>query len=317
MSKKIIAVAVASIVAAPAAYGDISAYGRIHNSIVFQENDDVDVQNRGSRFGFRGSSDLGNGMEAFGRYEFSTPADTNGKGVAETRLAYVGVSGSFGSVSLGQQWSAYYQNFGTHASPNIHIGPGQALGPPRTGNTLQYSNSLGPISMKLDARIDDEGDDATKGWQENGNGFGIGATLSAMDNVTLFGAFDSSETDEEEEIGLGARVSFGILSLTLAHEQQDVDKDGMMHDEENSNTILSLDASLTDHVSMRLAGGQSDYDRYGNNNDEEVTTTNVSATYNFGGGFRVWAQLTNKETDKAVGTDSDADTFAVGMRLDF
>ena len=79
------------------------------------------------------------------------------------RLAYVGLSGPFGSVSLGQQWSAYYLNVGTHASAKVYSGPGQKLGPFRTGNTLKYSKRLGRISLTADARVDDEMDGGAPG----------------------------------------------------------------------------------------------------------------------------------------------------------
>jgi len=82
MSKKLIAVAVASVVAAPAAYADITAYGRIQNAIVFTDdgtNEKQNVNTVGSRFGFKGSGDIGNGMKAFARYEFSTITDNDAR----------------------------------------------------------------------------------------------------------------------------------------------------------------------------------------------------------------------------------------------
>ena len=82
MNKKLIAVAVAGVVAAPAAYADISAYGRINNRIVIADNDDINMETSGSRFGFKGSGDLGNGMSAFARYEFGTTTDHGGKSEA-------------------------------------------------------------------------------------------------------------------------------------------------------------------------------------------------------------------------------------------
>ena len=98
MNKKLIAVAVAGVVAAPAAYADISAYGRINNGIQITEDaagdNTTDMETFGSRFGFKGSGDIGNGMEAFARYEFSTNTDTAGGGSGiGRRLAYVGLSG--------------------------------------------------------------------------------------------------------------------------------------------------------------------------------------------------------------------------------
>ncbi|MXY64924.1 MAG: porin, partial [Gammaproteobacteria bacterium] len=209
MNRKLIAVAVAGVVAAPVAYADISAYGRINNRIVIADNDDTNMETSGSRFGFKGSSDLGNGMSAFARYEFGTTTDNASAGMTaeaddhkhggvnksglNRRLAFVGMSGSFGSVSLGQQWSAYFQHLGTHASLNIINGPGQ-IGPFRTGNTVKYAHSFGPVSMALDARVDDAGDGG-------GNGVGGGVTLNPINNVTIAGAFDSIDDSNKDVMG--------------------------------------------------------------------------------------------------------------------
>lgn len=304
MNKKLIAVAVAGIVAAPAAYADISAYGRINNSIQIDDNDDVNMNDNGSRFGFKGSGDMGNGMSAFGRYEFQIDTDTNKKGdtIKNTRLAFVGLSGPFGSISLGQQWSAYFQNFGTHASLNIIKGPGQMsnsvrswLG--RTGNTIQYANNLGPVSLKLDARVDDADDGG-------GNGFGGGVTINPMDNFTLAGAFDSDDTNDSDVMGIAARAGFGGITVTVAHEQAE------SGDDEADNTLLWVGAGVTDSLSLSVGyGTESVTTSAGETETDQLALIGV---LNMGGGLKVWGQFHNKDTGAA-----DEDTVALGVRIDF
>ena len=306
MNKKLIAVAVAGVVAAPAAYADITAYGRIQNAIVMSDdgtNETQDVNAVGSRFGFKGSGDIGNGMTAFARYEWQNHTDTNKGGPFRNRLSFVGLSGPFGSVSLGQQWSAYYQNVGTYASPNINSGPGQQLGPFRTGNTLQYANSLGPISLKVDARIDDSDDD-----DGNGNGFGIGGTLSAMENVTLSGAYDSNEKSGDDTIGVAATAGFGGLHFVLQHEQQENDDT----DTESTNTVVGLSAGVTDQLTLSVAFGQTETET-GGVTTADTDRMNAYATYRIGGGLRTWVEFAN--TDEGSGNDTDV--VAIGLRMDF
>ncbi len=321
MNKKLIAVAVAGIVAAPAANADeptleervaaleappsISAYGRIQNKIVISDDGSTDSQNittGGSRFGFKGSGDIGNGMNAFARYEFGTNTDNasgdNASGITR-RLAFVGMSGPFGSVSIGQQWSAYYQGVGTHASPNISSGPGQQLGPFRNGNTIQYSNSFGPISMVLDARVDDADDGG-------GNGFGLGATLRPMDNFLISGGFDSNDTDNTDTMGVSAVAGFGILNFTVSHEQQD---EGMM---EHNNTLLAVGASVTNQLYLSAAVSETEKEM-ADGMMEQTDRANISAAYRIGGGLRTWIEFAN--TDKGGGSESDE--VAIGLRMDF
>lgn len=298
MNKKLIAVAVAGIVAAPAAYADISAYGRINNRIVVADNDDVDMETSGSRFGFKGSGDLGNGMSAFARYEFGTTTDEAGSGSGlSRRLSFVGISGPFGSVSLGQQWSAYFQNLGTHASLNIIKGPGQ-IGPFRTGNTIQYANSLGPVSLKLDARVDDNG-------ESNGNGFGGGVTITPMDNFTLAGAYDSNDTSGTDTGGVAAIASFGGVTVTVAHEQSETGDDS-----ETNNTLLWLGAGVTDQLSLTVGYGTSETEDA--NGTSETDQLALIGVLNMGGGLKLWGQFHNEDKGS-----SDADTIALGVRLDF
>lgn len=301
MNKKLIAVAVAGIVAAPAAYADISAYGRINNRIVIADNDDVNMETSGSRFGFKGSGDLGNGMSAFARYEFSTKTDAAGGNIGN-RLSFVGLSGPFGSISLGQQWSAYFQNFGTHASLNIINGPGQMsnsvrswLG--RTGNTIKYANSFGPVSLKLDARVDDAGDGG-------GNGFGGGVTITPMDNFTLAGAFDSDDTNDSDVMGVAAIAGFGGITVTVAHEQAE------SGDDEADNTLLWLGAGVTDNLSLTVGYGTQSVTESGT--ETETDQLALIGVLNMGGGLKLWGQFHNTDDGS-----SDADTVALGVRLDF
>ncbi len=303
MNKKLIAVAVAGIVAAPAAYADISAYGRINNRIVIADNDDVNMQTSGSRFGFKGSGDLGNGMSAFARYEFATTTDhaKSGAGLGN-RLSFVGLSGPFGSISLGQQWSAYFQNFGTHASLNIINGPGQMsnsvrswLG--RTGNTIKYANSFGPVSLKLDARVDDDGDGG-------GNGFGGGVTINPMDNFTIAGAFDSDDTNDSDVMGVAAIAGFGGITVTVAHEQAESGAD------EADNTLLWVGAGVTDNLSLTVGFGTQSVSAGGS--ESETDQLALIGVLNMGGGLKLWGQFHN--TDDGT---TDEDTLALGVRLDF
>ena len=63
-----------------------------------------------SRFGFKGSEDLGGGLAANFVLEQGFSADTGAQGTAGqmfSRQAYVGLSGGFGEIKLGKPWTAY------------------------------------------------------------------------------------------------------------------------------------------------------------------------------------------------------------------
>ena len=311
MNKKLIAVAVAGVVAAPAAYADISMYGRLNNGIQFTENaagdNTQDMGGFGSRFGIKGAGDIGNGMSAFAHYEFSTTTDKAGSGSGiGRRLSYVGLSGPFGSVSLGQQWSAYWKAIGTNGSLNYWNGPhllnaNGIRSPRREGNTIQYANSFGPASLLLDARVDDGGDGS-----HNGNGFGGSLTITPMDNVLLAAGVDSDDSTGVDVVGFVGNVKFGGLSLTLGHEQGETEANA-----ESNNTLLFLGTSLG---GVNLTVGYARVDNTAADGTEtDDSNFMIGGHYMIGGGLRVWGEFVQTESAGVEG----ADTFLLGVRMDF
>jgi predicted porin len=124
MKKSLIALAVMAASGAALAQSSVQVFGTV-DAWVGSERSQVDTGNglqgvrqtllgsggiSGSRFGFKGTEDLGGGLKANFLLEQGFDVDT-GK-AAETgkqfnRQAYVGFSGGFGEVKLGKIWTAY------------------------------------------------------------------------------------------------------------------------------------------------------------------------------------------------------------------
>ena len=310
MNKKLIAVAVASIVAAPAAYADeptledrvaaleapnVTVYGRIHNRIS-NSNSNTDLQTSGSRFGIKVSSDIGNGMTALGQYEWGTDTDDGADGPS-TRIGYVGLSGGFGKVTVGHQWATYYKTIGGHMSPTWYIGLRPIGIQARTANSILYTNSLGPVTLLADVRSDDSQDGI-------GNGGAIGFSASPMEGLTLGAAHDSTE-DGDDITGVMASTSFGAIGVTLAHEQVD---DGMGENDESTSVHMSLSAS----DSLSLLVGYGTIDR--GNSTMSPNTFMAGAYYALGGGLHLQAEYGSLDEDD--GSDRTSRTV-LGLRLEF
>jgi len=160
MQKKLIALAVASLVSAPVfAQSQVSVYGVIDQAI--------DSGNYGGtigsvsrltgsgytteRLGFKGSEDMGNGMKANFILELGQRTDTgmldNAAGQLFQRASTVGLSGSWGAVNFGRQYTPV---FSIQAANDIFrvagIGSAYALtntGVTRANNSVRYdSNSM-------------------------------------------------------------------------------------------------------------------------------------------------------------------------------
>ena len=104
MKKNIVALAVAAAISAPVAMaGAPTVYGKLNMAI----QTDADTATGGttvdsvaSRFGVKGSEDLGNGLKAVYKVEFGMHIDGDDNGLS-ARNQYVGLKGGFGTVLMG------------------------------------------------------------------------------------------------------------------------------------------------------------------------------------------------------------------------
>ncbi len=214
MKKSLLALAVASVVAAPmvAIADGPTVYGSLRAQLV-SAGGDLDIGDGVSRWGVKGSHDLGNGLSAIYKYEMKIAADT-ATGPEGGRLSYVGLSGGFGAVVLGQQWTPYYNSVA--ASSDVFAGNGLAYSPTtfRAGNALAYALPGGmPVSGAIALVID--GDSAEEDDVDAVNaGFSIGAGP-----VTIGLGIHSPAADGAEDItGVSIGGKFGGFGVTLLAE---------------------------------------------------------------------------------------------------
>ena len=222
MKKTIIATAVSVALGVPVAVqAEVTVYGFVHNMIHVSSEDGgpstTDMSTRGSRFGFQASSELGNGLTASLHQQFGVPTDQKDSGF-NTRIGTVGVSGGFGSINVGRQWSTLYNTVGVYMDPTSTLAIGGYGGHYITSNTIQYTNSLGPVSVSLDARVDDAADGS-------GNGSAIGVSVAAHSNVTLAAAMDTIDgadgANDTEKTGMAVQVRMGNYYGSYATHDKD------------------------------------------------------------------------------------------------
>ncbi len=107
MKKSLIALAVAGVVSAPAfaATSNVDVYGVFNMAVSLVDDqpsgvNDIQVTSQSSRFGLKGSEDLGGGLSAIWQVESSLNLDEQG-GTLAGRNSFVGLKGGFGTVLLG------------------------------------------------------------------------------------------------------------------------------------------------------------------------------------------------------------------------
>lgn len=172
MKKSLVVVALAGAMAFTAASAETVLYGSIRLGAEVSKNHYSDVTNKAgditavrenkrglemkdfdSRLGLKGSEDLGNGTKVIYQLEWGfdgMAGDANGEGF-KNRLAYIGLTGDWGTVALGRQNNPFTEslNAGTIAdefngdyTSALRIATGQvAFGAPmptRVGNSVAY-----------------------------------------------------------------------------------------------------------------------------------------------------------------------------------
>lgn len=104
MKKNIIALAVAAAISAPVAMaGAPTVYGKLHMAVqsdAASKTAGMTTDSVASRFGIKGSEDLGNGLKAVYKIEYGISLDA-AKNTPQSRNQYVGLKGGFGTVLMG------------------------------------------------------------------------------------------------------------------------------------------------------------------------------------------------------------------------
>jgi len=220
MQKKLIALAVASIVSAPAfAQSNVTIYGVLDAGVEsIKYSDSVGSLTRmftsgntTNRFGFKGSEDLGNGMKANFVLEMQPYPDvgtagsaTAGNGNLWHRTSTIGLSGnSWGSVNLGSQYTPW---FSARASNDIFYTAGVASNYTVTeAQNTRMSNSIRYDSVSM-------------------NGF----TVAAMYGFGQAGGYDTQEgttaanKNVGQDTGLWLNYANGPLALRYGYDHYKV-----------------------------------------------------------------------------------------------
>lgn len=135
------------------AQSTVTIYGRVNTTVEAQKSNSVKntvVADNNSRFGFKGAEDLGGGMKALFQLEsgFDSSTGATSRGALFGREATVGLSGSLGTVKLGQQALApiYFTSADYVSMHNHDTGSssdalfGLFLQPLRQSNSIAYTS---------------------------------------------------------------------------------------------------------------------------------------------------------------------------------
>ncbi len=128
-----------------------SWYGSLRGGVEFMSGKDASYfKAEGSRWGIKGSSEVSEGLSAVYRFEHNITSSDAAQ--PSGRLAFVGLSGGFGALTLGRIDSASYNHTGVIRDIGNWYSSGDTGN--KIGNTLSYAFSADAFSLQVDAIMD-------------------------------------------------------------------------------------------------------------------------------------------------------------------
>jgi predicted porin len=231
MNKKLVAVAVAGVLAAPLAAqaqtANVTLYGRLNITMEAVKGDAVDpnlpatagAQNRtiyrvnsnSSRLGVRGSEALGGGLSAIFQIESSIQGDSSG-GTLAGRETFVGLQGAWGTFKMGYFLAPY---------DDIHPIFGNV--PTLTTSILSTANLWAQGSLNADnGGFDSRLGNSIRYDSPNMRGFTFSGQLGAED-ASPVGTGNTGGTDAQSKrhaynMSLGGFYNNGPFQIGVAYE---------------------------------------------------------------------------------------------------
>jgi predicted porin len=330
MQKKLIALAIASAMAAPgAALADVTIYGKMDVSYNFLDHDQAagsafdsdnqSINSNSSRLGFKGSEDLGGGLKANFQIESAITVDGGGGGLNQ-RNTWAGLSGDWGEVRLGRhdtpfkiagRKTDFYESeqLGENRTVfnNRVAGPGYDV---RAGETIAYLTPKFSGFQAVAAYVPEEGVNdgdafSIAGFYGNGPLF-LTLAYEMFDN----GNFGGGAADEQTAWRLGGKYSFG--DFTVSGLYQDGSDEGGVSGLDHDAWWLGGQYSFGNN-DLSLTYGEKDYDDVaGITNDTSWDVWTLGLDHNFSKRTKIYARYASLDNDSGAAMTLDSNGFDNG-----
>ena len=329
MTRVVLAVLTVAGTTAAMAQSSVTLYGRVNTTVERQKVGDVSTTglfNNSSRFGFKGTEDLGGGLKAGFQLESGFNSDTGA--AASTffgRQSEVNLSGNFGMVRLGNFFAESYYATADYVSLHNH-NTGSSSDAfyayvMSDANKIAYrAPALGNLTLEAAVSMHEQ---AVGGK----NAFDLAANYN-LGALALGAGY--SKLDDVNQFGLRAMYTFGAFTVGGYYQRDENGREG--------TTV----ANSGKRDNFRLAGaynlGASEFhvnvgrtNSYKNVADSSATQFTLGYNYNLSKRTKVYTYYTRVNNDAnatygygfngtlAAGQASGKDfsSFAVGVRHNF
>ena len=319
MQKTLIALALLAATGAASAQSSVTVYGKVDLGLVIDSGAAAGKSVRlssgvtgGSRLGFKGSEDLGDGYKAAFQLETGYCADSaagapnfcTGSNQFMGRQAHGDLSGAFGTLSGGRQYSLGYLNlttidpFGTgYAAQVNNIVDAAGV---RLNNSVHYTT---PVIAGLSASGEIALGESTGNWKA-GRVLGASVNYASGPAYAGFSFYDLANPNgagsARRDYLLGGSYDFGVVKAHALVEKADGDPTGAIR-------LDTLD--LMAGVTLPVAGGalMASYIHHDDRGTLDRDANQLGAAYNY-----PLSRRTSVYTAFARIIDQNGATFHVG-----
>jgi len=351
VKKTLLACAIAAGLSGAAhAQTNVTVYGIMDLGYTFRDADDGSKSRNGidsgissgSRLGFRGTEDLGNGLKASFVLEQGIEADTGESAQSKRtfgRQSWVGLAGAFGEVRLGRQNALGYEWFAGGVTPwgtnYLQANPKTIFGydnvAERIDNAVMYyspsfSGFQGAIGYARDGSgnetLGNEDDTAVASAALRYKNGPLLAVLT-YEQKNLADSNNAADQDDIKNIAIGATYDFGVVKAHAGYGQlknRDFDEKakkenawmvGLSAPVGTAGKLMATYQRVNDARNVNEFGARHDDNRGGFAVVYDHALSKRTSLYAYA------SQYSNVVLDEAKDKLGDATEFAVGMRHAF
>ncbi len=323
MKKSLIALAVLATTGAAMAQSNVTLYGRIDTSVGSNKVNGVSTTQlfsgnlTSTRWGLRGSEDLGGGLKAiFGLEQgFDSSNGTQAAGSAFDRMSIVGLSGGFGTLKLGRHDTSFDDIRDLSISSNlwdseftptkIAYTAGVADYSSRASNQIRYeSPSFGGFSLGASYGLDE---DATV--KADTTAFNLRYKAGNLD--VGFG-YQDQKANNRKYSTIGAAYNFGVARLSAGFNRAEIrngnEADGFAIGVNVPMGALDFSVGYAYSKAENTAGATV----------AKGTALSAGVTYAMSKRTRLYGAFLDGEVENGAGVNTlDRRMYSVGVRHDF
>jgi predicted porin len=324
MKKTLVALAVLAASGAAMAQSSVTLFGRVDANIGASKNTVTGVSTTklsngseigltGSRWGMKGTEDLGGGLKANFNLEnrFNVDDGISPEGGFRGN-AYVGLSGGFGEVKLGRTYSAFDDAKAVSVASNVFdssyfTAAEYASYEVRGANQIKYNSpSFGGFSVAVSSALKE----SNVAGAENTNSLG-GFYAAGPLKVAL--AMQTRAVGDNAI--LSADYNFGVASVSAGYSEFDANNAG------NDEKALAVGVTVP-MGAVKLSAGYSvgEVETQAGAKVADRTALGLGATYSLSKRTTLYAGIGQKKREDAAGVktaDNNTRAYAAGVRHDF